>query len=123
MKTIGAARLAKNLGISRFTVRDWCQKIPGLAYKRRNVWVIRLAKLAEMPGFDAVKVHLLTQKTWVKAVLLAEKAGMSRRTLSYWCKNSPSFAIRIGRIWYVCVDSLDATSEQNDALTLVTRAI
>ena len=116
MKTVTCADLARTLGISRYTVRDWCQTIPNFAYKRGRQWVIRLSAVATLPGFDYVRALTHTKKRWIKAVDLAASAGYSRRTMSHWCKTRPNMAIRIGRIWYVCPEDLGGTDEQRERL-------
>lgn len=116
MKYIKASKLAKALGISRYTVRTWCQQQPNLARKRGRDWYISIKELARRDGLDPVKVLTLTQEKWVKAVALAEKAEISRRTIAHWCKTRPDFALRIGRIWYIHPGELGATPDQIDII-------
>lgn len=112
MKYIKASLLAKSLGISRYTVRTWCQQQPGLARKKGRDWYIRVSELAKRDGLDPVKVLTLTREKWVKAVELSERSGISRRTIAHWCKTKSDFALRVGRIWYISPTELGATQDQ-----------
>lgn len=107
MRLIKAVDLAKQLGISTNTMRRMCAKDPSIAIKRKGVYYICLENLATKPGFDLVGALLLPTKRWVKAIEVARKAGISRKTVSNWCRTRQRFACRIGRIWYIDIETFD----------------
>ncbi len=105
--------LSAQLGISRRTLSDWCLRDPSIAVRRggKGFW-IKLDKLAGKPGIDLVEAHLIGEQRWIKAVELAEMAGIPRRTIGTWCRRNANFARRLGRIWYVNLSRLDITTEE-----------
>lgn len=115
---IRATELAKILGISRHTVQDWCHRDASLAIKIKGVYHVRVEKLAERPGMDLVRAYLLvkTEQKWVSLAALSKLTGVSRRTLAAWAKNRPCFATRIGRNWYVSLETLTNDPEQLEIL-------
>ncbi len=112
MRTIKATDLARQLGISVRSMCYICKNDPTLAFKRNRTYFIRLSELAKRPGFDLVDALLVPHGVWIKAIALAKMAGISRRTMSSWCKTRPHFAKRISNIWYVDLKQLGATDEQ-----------
>lgn len=114
MKLVRAAHLAKTLGISRHTVKRWCQVDPHVAIKIGRYWWIRLERLAARPGMDIVLAMMLPHQRWVKAVLLSEWTGIPRKTIANWCRDRQGFARRLGRIWYVDVDNLSSFAGSED---------
>jgi hypothetical protein len=117
-RLVKASHLSKTLGISRHTVKTWCSASPGLAIKKGRDWYIKLEKLAERPGMDMVKLLTLlgSGEPWIRAVDVAAKAGIPRRTVAHWCATRREFGLRLGRIWYVNVSYLGGTTEQVEAL-------
>lgn len=111
-----ASELADLLGISKRTVRGWCQADPKLALKKDGIYWIRLVELAKRPGFDVISAFTIPSARWMKAVHLASILNCPRRTVSGWCSNRRRFAKRIGRTWYVDLESLGATDEQIEVL-------
>lgn len=95
---------------------DICQSDSKLAFKRNGIYYIRLEELAKRPGFDLVTALLSPHGKWIKAIELARRSGIPRRTMASWCRNRPNFAKRIGRIWYVDLELLGATEEQLDSI-------
>ncbi len=116
MKTIRATILAKQLGISRFTMACICRRDTKLAFKRNGIYYIRITELAKLPGFNLIDALLVPHGNWVKAIDLARLSGISRRTMTSWCKTRHNFAKRIARVWYVDLDQLDATESQIETL-------
>ncbi len=116
MRSIRAIELAKQLGLARQTIWDICENDSRLAFKRNGSYYIRISELAKKPGFDLVGAILSPHGKWIKAVELAKKYGVPRRTMSNWCLTRPNFAKRIGRIWYVDLELLGATESQVDEL-------
>ncbi len=116
MKSIRAVELGRALGISRHTLQDICQRDSKLAYKKDGVYYIRITELAKRPGFDLIKALLVGSARMIKATKLAEMSGIPRRTVIGWCLTRPNFARRIGHVWYVDLDGLDASEEQIDAM-------
>ncbi len=116
MRTIRAIDLSKMLGLSRRTVSGWCANDPKLAYKKNGVYVIRLSELAKRPGFDIISALTLETAKWIKAVDLAAISNQSRRTISYWAKNRPRFAKRVGRVWYIDLETLGASDDHVEVL-------
>lgn len=112
MKVMKARELARQLGIPRRTMTKWCQDDPSLAFKDGRVWMIRLDALAGRPGIDLVTAYTLPTARWIKATALAERAGISRKTVGNWCRDRPGFAKRIGADWYLDLDQLGADEEQ-----------
>lgn len=110
MRVVKAADLARNLGISRRTVADWCKKRPDLAIKRAGSYWIRLDALANSQGLDLVQAFMLahTKQHWIKAIDIAKNSNIPRRTIAHWCKTRPHLAKRIGRNWYIAIEDLDA---------------
>lgn len=128
MRLIKLADLSERLGIPRRTLNDWVKDDPALA-----VWVprkvcargfysgeywIRLDRLAGRPGIDSIDALLLGEARWMKAVDLAALSGISRRTLSYWCRTRAGFGRRIGRNWYVDLEQFGAQSADVESLFL-----
>lgn len=88
-------------------MRRMCAKDPTLAIKRDGVYYIALEKIADRPGFDLVAALMLPTSKWVKAVDVARKAGISRKTVSNWCRTRQRFAKRLGRIWYIDMETFN----------------
>ena len=112
--------LARDLGIPRRTFQSWIEKDPSLA-----VWVpdsiggaywVKLDTLAERTGISLTESYTLGASRWIQATVLAELAGISRRTVAWWCRNRPGFAKRLGRIYYVDLESLGASRGDLEAL-------
>lgn len=113
---VKAADLARTLGLPRRTVSDWCRSRPGFAKKVGHDYYISIRALAKREGLDEVKVRTLLNGRLIKAVQLAELGNVPRRTVSRWCKERPNLALRIGRLWYLAVDSLGCDDEQSSLL-------
>lgn len=116
-RLIKASDLSKNTGISRHTIKCWCKRDPELAVKKKGHWWLRLDRLAEKSGLDPARLFVLTQRRWIKATDFTRgKYRLPRRTVAYWCLKRPNFAIRLGRVWYVCLDEIASTYEESEAL-------
>ncbi len=88
-----------------------CKSNPGFAeIGSHGDYYIQLDKLADSLGIDLVTAFMLPTQRWTKAVVLAKRAGISRRTVSSWCRNRARFAIRIGKLWYVNLNEWEAPS-------------
>lgn len=116
MKLIKAATLARNLGIPRRTVSDWCRRDRKLAKKIKNDYYIYIDRLAECHGLDPIKARLILNRRLIKARTMAELAHMPRRTLARWCRDRSDLAIRIGRVYYLDLEGLGCTEAQAEAL-------
>lgn len=97
-------------------MKSWYRTKPWLFTKKSGTYYIKLDLLAKCPGIDLIDAFCLPGRRWFKAVDLAAAAGISRKTVGNWCRDRPRFAKRIGRIWYVDMESLGATEDQIDAL-------
>lgn len=113
---IRAGELARALGISRYTVRDWCRRDPELAIRKNGMNYVRVRVLATKPGMDMIQALLVPHQRWVKTTDMARLAGISRKTVNNWCRSRPWFACRIGRTWYLNLTALDASPEEMDFL-------
>lgn len=115
---IRATDLARLLGIPIRTVVGWCHRDPALGFKKGHLNYIRVEKLAEKPGMDLVKAYLLPQneQKWLTLAQLSKMTGIPRRTLAGWAKTRPTFARRLGRNWYVCLETLTDDPEQLEYL-------
>lgn len=122
MTLIKSTVLAKALGVSRFTVRDWCRKQPDMVVKKGRDNYIKLEILMGKPDVDEVELLLLLNddnaaRRYIKLVELARIARLPRRTLAYWCMHRPGFGFRCGRNWFVNLQAIGMTEEQIDDLS------
>jgi len=126
MRMMRMGELAAKLGIPRRTFQDWIDRDPDLGIfiddRYGGTWWIKLDKLAGRQGIDLTAAYMLGSSRWIKAVTLAELAGISRHTMRNWCRNRPGFAKRIGRIFYVDLEEFGASFDDVENLYLATRA-
>lgn len=122
MKLKRAVDLARELGIPRRTVTDWCIRDPTLGVYIKGgagggSWWIKVEKLIGRHGIGPVDAYMLGSSHWMKAVDLAKLAGWKRRRVAKWCRDRPSFAKRIGRIYYIDLEALGMDTDT--AITLL----
>lgn len=118
------AELARLTGISRRTLLDVAHREPDLVTVRDNTLYFVIDKLASKPGMGIIATLTLADgQRWMKVVDLAKISGIPRRTLAMWAKERPNFACRIGKIWYVRLETLGASPEQQKFLSRWTEDI
>ena len=112
-RLLSLGELARLTGIPRTTLLGIAVREPHLTTRRGRTTYFVLSKLAEKPGMGVIETLTLADgPRWVKLVDLAQISGIPRRTLATWAKTRPNFACRIGRIWYVRLETLGASPEQ-----------
>ncbi len=120
MKLMKMRELADKLGIPISTFQKWVERDSSLGVfihdRFGGSWWIKLDKLAGRHGITLVDAYMLGSSRWIKAVVLAELTGISRRTMSHWCRTRPGFAKRIGRIYYVDLQELGASFDDVEGL-------
>lgn len=110
------AELCKRLGIPRTTFNDWIKRDPKLAVKKpgrpRGVWWVKLDRLAGRHGIDLIEALMLGESgRWIKAVDIAKTIGWSRKRIQLWCRNNPKFAKRLGKIYYIDLETWGVSQE------------
>lgn len=121
MKLIRMRDLCAQLGIPIRTFQKWAEEDPELTILikggrgGRSHWV-KLDRLVGRQGISLTEAYLLGSSRWMKAVDLAARAGISRKTVANWCRHRPGFAKRIGRIYYVDLEQFGASPDDVESL-------
>ncbi len=120
MRLMKMGELAAKLGIPRRTFQGWIEREPGLGVfindRNGGSWWVKLDKLAGRQGITLTDALMLGSRRWVAAVDLAILAGISKRTMSHWCRTRPGFAKRIGQVYYVDLEELGASFDDVEEL-------
>lgn len=116
MRLMRLRELSESLGIPVATIQKWVERDPALSILKhggpggRSHW-IKLDRLANKHGMTLIDAYMLGSTRWIKAVVLAEQAGISRKTMANWCRDRPGFAKRLGRIYYIDLEAFGADPE------------